>query len=304
MRDSFPEYNSIPVSASMFPDGHPEFKYEMLRTMTENNMQQTHSEVAPSLFSSASLPSASSSTIGSPYSGHALPVSDQMIYSASQYHSNPTIVYDDQFPHGFESAHFDIEAQLEQEPKLTGSFVGKYADLSSLVKRSSTTSAQELPSPMPPVSSPEPINGPKKCVPALPFNSSRSVDDAARAAVISTMSKSQPKDNLIFKSPAMPASAYPKSSFISSPIARRSPPVQHSSSDIQRTQKPCPPHFVPSMLPMQQYASDASFYVFAQASGNFTPPFEDSCSSYQQCSILYPVLSCLHSQDIKHYDQS
>lgn len=299
MMDSFPEYNSMPINAAMFADGHQEFKYEMLRTMSENSMQQTNPNAAPSLHSSASLPSASSSTVGSPYSGHAQPVSNQMMYSASQYHSNPTIVYDDQFPHAFESAHFDLEAHFGQhESKLTGPFVGKCADLSTFVKRSSTLPARELLSPVTLVSSPTPISDLDERVPAFPPKRDRSGDDAARVAVTPTTSISQPKDNTIFKSPTTPASAYPRAPSVSSPTARRTTFFQQPTPHSQGIEQPfsCLP--ISLTPPMQQYGGGAQFNFFSQTSGNFIPPIEASCSSVQR-SFFYIPTSLLH----RHHTQ-
>lgn len=125
LMDSYPTFNSIPLPTDMFGTAQQDFKYEMLRSVSQSSFQQIHAETAPSLLSSASvpsLPSASSSTVGSPQSGFAQPVSNQYIY-ANQFNAQPTIICDDSYPYAYESSHFDHEAALGQEGKINVPFV-------------------------------------------------------------------------------------------------------------------------------------------------------------------------------------
>lgn len=238
-------------------------------------MQQTHPDIAPSLLSS--LPSASSSTVGSPYSGHAQLASNPMLMnSASQFGENPTI-YDNEFPHAYETAHFDHESFF-QESKMTGISVGKCADLSTFAQRSSTMPALDLLSPVNLVSSPIYIKNPDEPSSLLPRQASSS-DDNLKAAVPSAIAICWPRQNAVFKSPTTPASAYSKASSIFSTPATRAASLQQSS-ETQDTEQQLSYNLMSSVCPVVPFGNYPQSHFFSKSSGNFGPPFELSCSSF------------------------
>lgn len=272
MMDSYPPYE-------MFPEGQQQdFKYEMLRSMSQS-MQQTHADAAPSLHSTASapsVPSASSSTVGSPYSGHAQPVINQYVYP-NQYINGPTILDDSSFQY-YESAHFDPEAVISQDAKLNSSFVGKCADLSSFAGRSSTMPVQEFTPTLPRVPSPKAVvAAPSSASNAHPPNEQhRDLDGAAQITSFQSVAPQKPQSDSVFKSPTTPASAYPKATFPSPNARRTTCPAPFPSPQS-------PFHFSypsPSLQPMQYSGTYPQYQFFSQTNGNSILPIEASCSSF------------------------
>lgn len=293
MMEPCPTYDSMGFS-SMFADGQQDFKYEMLRSMSQN-IQQTHAEAAPSLLSSTSapsLPSASSSTVGSPYSGHAQPVVNQYMYT-NQYMNGPAIICEDSFPYGYESAHYEPEAVISQDAKISGSFVGKSADLSSFARRSSPVPVQEFTPPVPLVSSPAPVAAVPNPSHLSPTKQHRIPDEAAQFATPARGVAPQNSQALgVFKSPTTPASAYPKPSY-PSPNARRMTcpdPVQ-SPQDSFRFSYTYP---FSSHQSTQHASGNPQYSFFSQTSGNSILPIEASCSSFP--SLLHHHICDLFSR--------
>lgn len=271
LMDSYPLYD-------MFGDGQQDFKYEMLRSMSQN-MHQSHGEAAPSLHSTASapsVPSASSSTVGSPYSGHAQPVVNQYMYP-NQYINGPTIL-DDSF-HYYDSAHYDPEVVISQDAKLNGSFVGKCADLSSFARRSSTIPVQEFAQSVPLVSSPKHMVAAPNSAVTTQSQQYRDLDEVAQTPSSAT-SAIPPKSHgdSVFKSPTTPASAYPKPTF-SSPNRGKTtcPTPSPSSRDSFRFSYTFPPS---SQQPMQHNGAYPQYHFFSQTNGNSILPIEASCSYF------------------------
>ena len=113
---SYSTFDSLPMPDNMFGNQH-DFKYEMLRSTSQSSHYQAYADAAPSLLSSnsvPSLPSASSSTVGSPHSGYAQPVSNGFLYS-HHFGTQPAIMCDDGYSYGYHSTHFDHEALAEQK---------------------------------------------------------------------------------------------------------------------------------------------------------------------------------------------
>lgn len=273
---SYANFDSIPFTSEMFTTGQQDSKYEMVRSISQNSMQQINAEAAPSLLSSASapsIPSASSSTVGSPYSGHAQLVPNPFLYS-NQFITGPAIICDDSFAYGYESANFDHEATIGQDTKLTAPFVGKCADPSSFAQRSTAVPIQEYLLSVPLVSSPKPIISVPEATTTLPSKQNRSADGSG-AQVRSVASSSKSHSNAVFKPPTTPASAYPKTS---SPNARR----MTCPSAEPRKDSFCFSHSFPFSIEssMPKHGSKPRYSVFCQTNGNFTPPTEASCSSF------------------------
>lgn len=267
--DSYPAYDPVVFSSAMFTDGQQDFKYDMLRSMSQN-MHQTHAEAAPSLLSSAS---ASSSTVGSPYCGHAQPVVSQYTFAN---HYLPAIA-DDSFQY-YESSHFEHDA-ISQDAKLTGPYVGKSADLSSFALRSSTMPVQEFAPSVPLVSSPLSITATPNSTNDVQSKRRQSPDEAAQVASSATSIASQKtRGDSVFKSPTTPASAYPKTMF-SSPHATRTtcPAAFPPSQDSFHFSYSYP---FSSHQPMQQHGAISQYNFFPRTNGNSTLPIQVSCSSF------------------------
>lgn len=276
---SYASFDSIPFAFDVFSKGQQEFDYQIMR--------QTQPEAAPSLLSSASapsIPSASSSTVGSPYSIHAQLASNPFLYN-NQFITGPAIVCDDSFPYGYESAHFDHEATTGQDAKLTVPFVGKCADLSSSASSSTAMPVKEFLPTVPLVSSPKPISTVPEATTTTSQQNHSGDDVATQIASIATSLKSHSSgSNAIFKSPTTPASAYPKTSL---PHARRTIcPSDEQHRDYFRFSYSFP---FSSQSPMPQYGRMPEHNFLAQTSGNPVPPTQALCSSFL-FSLLAPLL--------------
>jgi len=257
----------------------------MMRSMSH----QTHAEAAPSLLSSASapsLPSASSSTAGSPYSGHAQLASNHFMYN-NQFITGPAIICDDSFPYSYESAHFDHEATIAQDAKLTPPFVGKSAYLSSFVQGSAAKPVQQYLPSEPLVSSPKPISAMPSIPTIFSTKQNQSAENAAtQVTSIATSLKSHSSgSNAVFKSPTTPASAYPKTP--SPNVGKATYPSVKPSRDSFRFSYSFP---FSSDSPMSQHGYKPHYNLLSHSDGNFTLPIETSCSSFL-FSALFMSLS-------------
>ena len=232
----------------------------------------------PALISTASnpsIPSASSSTVGSPYSGPVNMVA-QDEYNTAMSHGLgvfPTIVGQDGFD--FANSGFETELPIGHE-KLNGNFVGECADLSSSQKRSSTfpiAICQPTPTASP---SAHPLSASPDHLTVDTFDDAYHVPALVSARRVSSfeaslVSQSEP----LFKSPTTPASAYPRTPGTNSPVDRRLP--VHGGQQSAAPQQQHVPAVAQQPHPMQQYPGQFQNHFFAQSSGSFMPPLELSC---------------------------
>jgi hypothetical protein len=279
------------------------FKYGMHRSASSNGSvkqaSQHSSELLPSLLSSASQPSvhsASSSTVGSPYSGHSHPISHHDSWASNQgLGLTPTIVNHESYTHEFVSTDPDPELAFATHDKFSGNFVSESTDLSSCHKRSSTfpvavTQSLSLPPNAPFSTSPEPL-------------SIDSFLELSNKSPISAQSFSHPpatpvengnlskKSNPTFKSPTTPASAHSRRPSAVSPSLSRPSAAQSAPQTSLAVPAPAagPQPFHNVAAPVPQHANQFQSHFFAQSSGNFIPPLESSCSFLL---ALFPT-SCL-----------
>lgn len=292
---------------SLFVEAPPKaFDYESSSPSAHSSQQQTSHDFPPSLLSSASGPSvasASSSTIGSPYSVHAQTVSTQDAW-ASQHGLgfDPTIVSHEVFAPEYVGAGIDLELSFATSDKIHGTFVGECADLSSFQKRSSTF----------------PVNLPSSslCVPHQaritaspePLTIDSILDRASAASAVKrgcpNLTREGPSGPIrrengfvrpssgVFKSPTTPASAHTRNTSSKSPTAHAS--VHAASYPPAASRTPMthqqPQQHSPSSPPTQQNGHHFQNHFFAQSSGNFMPPLESSCS-FSPCAVS----SCIFS---------
>jgi len=264
-------------------------KSQMARPAPSDTISYIHPQnscdVAPGLASSAS-----SSTVGSPYSG---PMHSDSIHNAAEPCDSdnfsqglgllPTIVQQDSYNQDFVGAGFDAEMPMVHD-KMNSNFVGESADLSSLQKRSSTFSypinrvSQSVSPATPLSSSPELLtaNGPVSG--ADPLAHPISFVPVNRSSSLPTAVPFQHFAEPVFKSPTTPASAYPKTPSVHSPVEQR----LHAHG-AQSTNTP-------------QHRGQFQHHFFAQSSGNFVPPLETTCS-FSLLHFAFPsLLNALYSQ--------
>lgn len=265
-------------------------KHEMLRSTSANsNIQysQHQHELPPALISSGSgpsIPSASSSTVGSPYSGPSHTVMSQDSYGNDASYGlglYPAIVNHEGYSHEFMGAALDHDLPLGSD-KLTGNYVGESADLSSSVSRSSTILHQPLPlssTASLSTSSPEILHINTTLEHATP-NSAIAQLSGATSSEVSTVTVAHPTTSL-FKSPTTPASANPRTPNSQSPVDVRALSSLSVSSRSPLT-KSLQSHGV---LPMPHHNNRFQSHFFAQSSGNYIPPLETSCSFF----LLVPL---------------
>lgn len=283
-------FHALPYSyfenPSMFATAPQSLKHEM---------SLIH-EMPPALISSGSvpsIPSASSSTVGSPYSGPSHTISSQESFDnpGATYGLGlmPAIAHHDSFSQELMGASMEADFALD---KLPDSYVGECADLSS-------SSQPRHPPTIPPSHAPFVRDSScqraslSSCPEVLCVNTGLdpptiSRNSANPCSLFSSAGPSSPaakanRSTPIFKSPTTPASAYPKNqktvasptssrSFLSSPIP--SPTSTHSSQGSLHD---------PTAVPLAQPASHFQSHFFAQSNGNFLPPLESSCSSLLLC---------------------
>jgi hypothetical protein len=317
-------FASLPYSTyenpSFYMDTPPEgFKSEMQRSssLTGSLKPASHhsSELPPSTLSSASghsIPSASSSTVGSPYSGHAHSFSHQesWVNSNDGLGLGSALVNQDAYYHGFVGT--DLESGLAfggPHDKLSGNFVGECANISSARKRSGSLfpgkfsqSPVPLQSSLASSSSPEPLtidaileraNGSSTTQSPRPQGSSQvtSIDNERSQSV---------KPTNLFKSPTTPASARPRTPKVATTLpAAISLPADHPS---------LMPH---ASTPSHHQAGQFQNHFFAQSSGSFVPPLESSCvfpcilfptnCSYLLCQNFPPETTSISDEHANRY---
>ena len=227
-------------------------KLQMRRSASSNS-----GFIAPGLMPSTdhdSSRSASSSTVGSPYSVHMQMAAQQENYHTYAMHGlgvTPAIVGQDGYQHDYN--HLPENellgwASFAESQKLNG--IGMSADLSYTQHRSSTA---RLPNSQPSSSSPI-ASFSSTCTSPEQLSIDTVLDCASHAtpspAVPSRASHSPHcAHDFLFKSPSTPASAYPKTS-------RRSAHMQQ--------------------IPISS-AGSFQTHFFSQSSGSFMPPVETSC---------------------------
>lgn len=263
----------------------------------KQEMQQFH-ELPPALISSGSIPSipsAPSSTVGSPYSGPSHTISSQ---DGFEHHGGPyglgmmpTILNNETFSHDMMGNGLETELSLD---KISDNYVGECADLSSSRRQASNVPPSVSQSVRPastyqPTSftaSPESLS-----IRTFSDHQASSVPSIPSSSVLSPVFDSPATERAlttpIFKSPTTPASAQARHrATVVSPIHERSSPqigVAPSSSMIIHRTNTSPPH---------QSSSRFQSHFFAQSSGSFMPPLESSCSSFPSCSFL-PFLTSI-----------
>ncbi len=271
-------------------------KLQMVRPTSSDTIAymapQNSSDMAPGLASSAS-----SSTVGSPYSG---PVHADRIHNPAKICDSdafsqglgllPTIVHQDSYNHDFVGVSFDAEQPIGHD-KMNTDFVGESADLSSLPKRSSTFTCP-INRVFQPVSPATPlISSPKLVTANAPIIDSGQVPILAHPASFVPVSRSSSLASSaslhqfaepVFRSPTTPASAYVKTPGVHSPVEQR----LHANG-AQSTNTPKQIH--PSQ-PMPQHSGQFQHHFFAQSSGHFMPPLETTCS-FSLLQSAFPSLS-------------
>ena len=260
-------FDSTPYSHEMFNQGQFDLKYEMFRF--QNQMHQTQSEVAPSLLSSASapsIPSASSSTIGSPSSSHAIPVSSPAGVYMNEYMVGPTIV-DDSFAYAYGSAHFDHEAAFGQEAKFGVPCVGKSADLSSSA-RSTISVGQESSHKISYVSSPE-LAPSSIGISSPPFKRHQFSSEVPTSTSTGV--------DTVFKSPTIPASFTRKNTL--PPLTKSNASRVASFGKLQNSFRHSYTFPLSTQSSTQQCGSDFSNLSPSTSVGSAVPMIEAQCSS-------------------------
>jgi hypothetical protein len=282
---SYYENPSLFVEASQKP-----FDYEFRSPSSHSSHQQTSHDCPPSLLSSASGPSvasASSSTIGSPYSVHAQTVSSQDTWN-SQYGLgfDPAIVNHEVFASEYVGAGIDPDLSFAANEKIHGSFVGECADLSSFQKRSSkfpvtvSSSSLSIPHQLRTTASPElltidSILDRASAATAAERGSPNLIRGGPSGPIRKENSLVPPSDS-VFKSPTTPASAHIRGKSPTAHASVHAASYPPAASRVHRTQQQ--PHQSSPSSPTTQHGNNFQTHFFAQSSGSFMPPLESSCS--------------------------
>jgi hypothetical protein len=288
---------------SFYMDAPPEgFKSEMQRSssLTGSLKPASHhsSELPPSTLSSASghsIPSASSSAVGSPYSGHAHSFShhESWVNSNEGLGLGSALVNQEAYYQGFVGTDLDSELAFGPHDKLSGDFVGECAKISSTRKRSGSPfpgkfsqSPVPLKSSLASNSSPEPLTIDAILERANSSSATQSPRPSGSSQVTSIDNeKSQSlKPTNPFKSPTTPASACPKTSKVASALpATISLLADHLSLRPGQT-------FMPhASTPSRHQAGQFLNHFFAQSSGSFVPPLESSCVFFPFAFFFLPL---------------
>jgi hypothetical protein len=227
---------------------------------------------APSNHSTASGPSASSSTMGSPHSihGHIVPGPEYGLGLA------PSIVSYNDYGHNdytFQVSGMDDQFALEFNPTKTNpnSFVGECKNISTSTPRqhgSISSNPESLSSLSTFVSSPVTIDTPTPmrsdsrpmASPITPASATRSPDECFKSPSVSAFSPSSSRR----PSQAFTTPFYAPSSTAGRPRDTRLSPISSSSQPFTSEQSP-------------SYTTYHQSPFFSQSSGNFVPPLESSC---------------------------
>lgn len=252
----------------------------------KQEMHQLHdlSRSAVSSASAPSIPSASSSTVGSPYSGpsHTIASQDGFDHHAVNYGLGvmPTIVNHEAFSQEF-GISMEAELPIHSHEKLSNSFVGEYADLSSSQLRSSAVACPTI-SPSVHLNASFPYrSAPMTASPeTLSINTSleRAID--ALPAIPAPTAHSPAEVSLstpTFKSPTTPASARPRHA--NSSVSPHNAGSFLASAGTQTLPTRPHPMFSRDSRASQPSINHFQSHFFAQSSGNFIQPLETSCSS-------------------------
>jgi len=273
-------------------------------------------EIPPALISSTSapsIPSASSSTVGSPYSGPS-----QLVASHDGYGHDPsyglgllpTIVNHEAFPQDLIGTTLDAELAMAGHEKLPDRCVGECADLSSFETGSPTylvapvcrqsssataaaatatafSSSFSSPSLSPSSLSSGPLSASAEVLASDPVLGRSAIGPALAQSVIarpSAVKWSSSSDGCHqapqFKLPKRPASAHSHHLATDSPVGVRSP-GSRSAPQPKSHLGPPRPAAAPSSHDhhlMQHHVGLFQSHFFAQSSGSFMPPLESSCS--------------------------
>ncbi|OCT49252.1 putative C2H2 finger domain protein [Cladophialophora carrionii] len=282
-------------------------------------------DLPPALISSGSapsIPSASSSTVGSPYSGpaHVIASQDGYDHAVASYGLGvmPAIVNHEAFAQDILGNAMEAELSLSSHEKLPDSFVGECADLSSSQSRPARvaprTAQGEARSVLPlSSSSPAPCLSLTASPQSLSINTFfdqrvPTVPSVASSSVLSTAAHSPTTDQTratpIFKSPTTPASACSRRSSVVSPLHARSFPTTLRSHTSYASHAHMSPRPAAHHAPQQHQAGHFQSHFFAQSSGNFIPPLETSYPSLIHAPRAYgdnafseqgPFAASLHS---------
>jgi hypothetical protein len=317
--DSIHSIAPLPYSTyenpSFYVETPPEsFTPEMHRSSSLNGSLRPSShhssELPPSTLSSASghsIPSASSSTVGSPYSGHAHSFSHQeaWVNPSEGLGLSHALVNQEAYYQGFVETDLDSELAFRSHDKLSDDFVGECANISSTRKRSSSLfpgkfsqSPVPLRSSLASSSSPEPLTIDsilERANSSSNAQSPRSLDSSHVTSIDNH--RSQPlKSTNLFKSPTIPASACPRiPKGASTPsVAVSLPAADHPSFRPGQTYMPHAP------MPSHQQGGQFQNHFFAQSSGSFMPPLESSCV-FPSCLLFFiTLIICLQTFSASH----
>jgi hypothetical protein len=300
--DSMSTFQTMPYS---YFESQSMYAPAPLQTIKQE-MQHYH-DLPPALIpsgSAPSVPSASSSTVGSPFSGpsHTISTHDEHEYSGSSYGVGgmmPTIVNHDNFSsQDIMRTSMEGDLSLTSLEKVPDSFVGESADLSFSQLRAPAVALSQAqvvqPISRPAIrtghfcSSPEPMALSTVDSRGRSFTPSITSVSAYSTAAASPATEHTPPTP-IFKSPITPASAFPRQCSLEKPKNFTPTPRSHANSSPQFHMSPQP------NLPSQHVQNDRfQAHFFAQSSGNFMPPLETSCSSL-------PFVSCLPLPSFSRY---
>ena len=312
--DTSSSYASLPYyfeNPALFVEAPQEdTKYDLNRLASSggnfHTISHIHAEHPLSLVSSASgpsLPSASSSTVGSPHSGHSHPVSaPESWISAGHFAAIPAVVNPEGYFGDFAGVDVGVDNSFLTRGKLPDDFVGECADLSSFSKRSSdfsiNNSRQSRSSqPQQPTFSASPVSasvetfGLNNASAPAPITADTKNFLQSSIVRVKKESESSTRSDRVFKSPTTPASARSRTPSTSSPVTARASKaipkaVVHSGASASY---PTPSR--PTMSPMQQHGTPFQQHFFSQSSGNFMPPLESSCSFSLSSDFLQSPMS-------------
>lgn len=268
------------------------FDQEFRSPSSHSSHQQASLDCPPSLLSSASGPSvasASSSTIGSPYSVHAQTVPSQDNWNSQHgLGFDPATIHHEVFASEYVGAGIDPELSFAVNEKTHGSFVGEWADLSSFQKRSSSfpvsisASSLSIPHQVRVTASPEPLT-----IDSI-------LDRASAASAVERGSPNLTRGGLsgpirrenslalssdgVFKSPTTPASANPRAKSPTAHTSIHAASYPPAASRVHNSQQLSPQSSPSSPPTPQQHGHNFQTHFFAQSSGSFMPPLESSCS--------------------------
>lgn len=324
----------VPVSSAYFENPsfivdapqeslkHDQYRHAPSDSSSITTSQSSEASVL-STASGPSVPSASSSAVGSPYLGHAHAMPYQETWTdmnAGLGLGGPAILSHEGYGTDFVSSGLDHEVIFPPD-KLGANFVGEYPQISSAIKPASiafsiASSHSRVPNDTPTLaldttSTSEAsvitidtiLDRANSAVTTPKLSSPASGCSSISPVVKSELDRRLSRDDGNFKSPTTPASAKATtpSTFSSSsnqPSRFAALPSPNSATVKSRMEPPVSPQLSrqqarsqPGQDPYQHiYASHFQSPFFAQSSGNFVPPLESSCWFPRESSFLqlYP----------------